>query len=365
MPEATVEIREAVNAPDAADMPLLFDLRIDDPHSAAARNRTDWMPKARFGLMVHWLYPNTAPAPGQPASDRNDAEDFNAVVDDFDVDRFLADFDASGADFLMFTTGQNSGYYISPNRVLEHHAGPNHTSRRDLLLEIASGVRSLEKRFIAYLPSEVHFQSESIREAFAWNPHDQTEFQRRYTAFIREYSERLGSRLDGWWFDGCYDWEFFHHSLYDWRQWCDAARAGNPDAAIAFNDGSFYLRKLLPVSPYQDYLSGEIGLLQDGQIRLGRETETEGTGELYLPSQRYVPGTFCQWHGQVPIDCLWVYGGGAMPAPRYTDAELLAFLRHCRSVGGVVTFNVGIYRDGRLAEETVAQLRRIACALDA
>ena len=286
---------------------------------ALACDRTHWM-HGRWGLMVHWLYPQTAPCEGVSAPS------FDAAVEAFDLDGFLIDFAKTGADWLMFTIGQNTGYYASPNSVLDQFVGPGHSSRRDLISQMAAGVKSQGKRFIPYLPSEVAAQSEEVRTGFAWNPADQSEFQLRYTAFIREYAERLGRNLDAWWFDGCYDWDIFNNQTYDWPLWCGAARAGNPEAALAFNDGSFYLRKQEPISACHDYLSGEIGWLESGKIRLGRETEREGAGTLVLPQGRYVPGTYCQWHGQLPIDCFWLYtGDGPMDLPRYTDAELDSF----------------------------------------
>lgn len=321
---------------------------------ASARDRTRWM-RGRWGLMVHWLYPQVGSATGAPVSG------FDAAMDAFDLDGFLGDVTATGADWMMFTIGQNTGYYAAPSAVLERLVGPGHASRRDLAGEMAHGLKSRGKRFIAYLPSEVAAQSDAVRAGFAWDPADQSEFQRRYTDLIREYSLRLGKELDAWWFDGCYDWDLFHNSTYDWPLWLGASRAGNPDAPVAFNDGSFYLRKQEPVTPYQDYLSGEIGWLEGGRIRLGRETERDGSGTLVLPAGRFVPGTHCQWHGQLPIDCFWLYGGdGPMDPPRYSDQELDSFVKRCLAVGGAVTLNVGIYREGRLAEQTVAQLSRLS-----
>ena len=321
---------------------------------ASARDRTPWM-QGRWGLMVHWLYPQTASRQSVPPPG------FDAAVDAFDLDGFLADFAVTGGDWMMFTIGQNTGYYAGPNAVLERLVGPGHASRRDLVGEMAEGLKRLGKRFIPYLPSEVAAQADAVRNGFAWDPADQSQFQRRYTDFIRDYSLRLGTGLDAWWFDGCYDWDLFNNRTYDWPLWVGASRAGNPDAAVAFNDGSFYLRKQEPVTPYQDYLSGEIGWLENGRIRLGRETEREGPGTQVLPTGRFVPGTHCQWHGQLPIDCFWLYGGdGPMDPPRYSDAELNSFVKSCLAVGGAVTLNVGIYREGRLAEKTVAQLARLS-----
>lgn len=322
--------------------------------SQEPKDRTEWMRRGRYGLMVHWLAPGPPPEHGEPVID------LNRAVDAFNLTRFLDDFGASGADWLIFTLGQNSGYYASPNATLDRLVGPGHGSRRDLAGEIARGVHKQGRRFIAYLPAEVNAQSEDIHRGFAWNPADQSEFQHRYTSFIREYAVRYGKDLDGWWFDGCYTWPVFPNSQYRWPEWCAAARAGNPDAALAFNDGSFCVGNTAPLTPLQDYLSGETEVLKDGMIRLGREDDAP----MYLPKTRFAPGTACQWHALVPIDCFWAHQQpGPMEPPRYSDEDLFAFVKRCRAVGGAVTLNVGIYQEGHLGTQTLAQLDRLASAL--
>ena len=71
--------------------------------------------------------------------------DLNRAVDAFDLDRFLQDFQRTGADWLIFTIGQNTSYYASPNATLDRLAGPGHCSQRDLVFEIAQRLR---KRFL-------------------------------------------------------------------------------------------------------------------------------------------------------------------------------------------------------------------------
>ncbi|MBM3501631.1 MAG: hypothetical protein FJX74_23505, partial [Armatimonadetes bacterium] len=196
------------------------------------KHRAAWLAEGSFGLMVHYLI--------SPAGDTPEAKtaEFDRIVDGFDLDAFIAQFESTGADWLIFTIGQNTGYYCSPNEWLDARL-PGHASKRDLALEIATRLEALGKRFIAYLPSEVYGQQPDVHSAFAWNPADQSEFQRRYQAFVRAYALKFGARCDGWWFDGCYTWEPFHNSLYDWPNWFAAARAGNPNAIVCFNDGAF------------------------------------------------------------------------------------------------------------------------------
>lgn len=314
--------------------------------------RTEWM-AGHWGMMVHWLAPGPAPERGERI------QDLNRAVNAFHLDRFIGQFMESGADWLIFTLGQNTTYYASPNAHLDEWAGPGHTSRRDLALEIADRLHRKGKRFIGYLPSEVN-ATEPLHKAFAWNPKDQSEFQRRYTAFIREYSDRFGKRLSGWWFDGCYTWDVFPNSTYDWPLWAEASRAGNPDAALAFNDGSFCIGLTKPLTPLQDYLSGEVEALKDGKVRLGRGDDAP----LLLPESRFVEGTRCQWHALVPIDAFWGHEKpGPMEPPKYSDEELFSFVKRSTSVGGAVTLNVGIYQEGHIGAETLAQLKRLSAHL--
>lgn len=332
-------------------------------------DRTAWM-TGRFGLMNHWLFPGVLPE-REPS-----ARTLDEAVDRFDVDRLVEDVCQCGADWLIFTLGQNTGFYASPNPVIERLAGTGHCSQRDLAYEIAARLHQAGKRFIAYLPCEVAANT-SMHPGFAWRAApdtDQAEFQRRYTQAVSAWAERFGDLLDGWWFDGCYTWPVFHSRYMDWPLWLDAARAGNPNAAVTFNDGSFCIGNLTPVHPAHDYLSGETEMLIDGWVRLGRDADAH----THLPAGRFVAGTTCQWHSLLPIDCFWMHGSpppaflpdqpfhytvpdgyGPMEPPVYSDAELGRFLHTCLDAGGAVTFNVGIYQEGHLGRDTVEQLRRI------
>ncbi len=321
-----------------------------------------------FGLMVHWIYPTILPERPSPAMSLDE------TVDAFDVSRFLAGFEQSGARWLIWTIGQNTGFYASPNAVLERLAGPGHASKRDLTLEIARGVKALGKRFIAYLPGEMAFNPE-LKEAFSWRVEfapGQRPFQASYCDFLREYSLRFGELLDGWWIDGA--WVFPTGEL-DFALWSNALRAGNPNAVLAFNNGGFTGTDTQPMHAECDFLPGEADVLIKGQIKVGRSKERV----LMLPEQGCAPGTKCLWHALVPLDCPWGFGfdpapddivpdspyewvdrqNPEMPAPLYSDADLKSFLSHCLGVGGAVTWNIGIYREGHLAPKTLAQIRRI------
>jgi len=309
-------------------------------------HRAQWLAEGGYGIMVHYLIS----PPGDSDQERHDA--FCSTVDGFDLEGFMRQFESTGADWLIFTIGQNTGYYCSPNTFLDREC-PLHTSDRDLALEIARRVHDLGKRFIAYLPSEVYGQTDNVHQAFAWDPADQSEFQRRCTEFVRAYAMKFGALLDGWWFDGCYEWDVFPNSTYDWPLWLNAARAGNPNAIVCFNDGAFCINKVKPVTPLEDYHAGEVHQLVGGRIRLGHDPDSP----LYLPDAQYIDGV--QWHALVPVDS--TFEGGE--PYHYPDEELFGFVDACRSVRGAVTLNLPIGIGGLVPEDSIEQMRRLRAHL--
>ncbi|MHB0956993.1 MAG: alpha-amylase family protein [Pirellulaceae bacterium] len=321
----------------------------DSPKVAAGKHRADWMSKGSFGLMVHYLISPTGNTPEEKTAD------FNRTVNAFDVSRFLQQFNSTAADWLIFTIGQNTSYYNSPNRFLDARL-PGHTPRRDLVLEIATGLKTAGKRFIAYMPAELAAPAD-LHPAFGWRADDpqQAVFQPNYQAFVRAFSLQYGKNCDGWWFDGCYEWPVFPNKYLDFAGYIAAARSGNPDAITAFNDGAFCVGKIKPVTPLEDYHAGEIHTLVDGQVALGW---WQNDPKPYLPDSRFVEGV--QWHGLLPVDS--TFCGPALPDQHYDDATLIKLLQAVKSVGGALTFNLPIGRDGVIPDASLAQMQRLGRA---
>jgi hypothetical protein len=309
--------------------------------------------------MVHYLL---SPEGKTPAGK---TRELNRIIDEFDLDFFIRQFQESRADWLIFTIGQNTGYYNSPNPFLDKLL-PGRTPRRDLVLEIGRRLADLNKKFIVYLPAETWSQSPEIHKAFAWNPADQTEFLTRYQKFVREYSLNFGKLAHGWWFDGCYD--DIHKGKWDWSEWLTAARAGNPDSIVAFNDGAFCVGREKPVTPLQDYHAGEVHLLEDGKIRfdfLDAKTAVAMAGKLrtpgkepqfYMPAGQFVDGV--QWQALVPLDSTF-NGGVPEEFCRYNPEEMIKFTLACKAVRGAVTFNAPIELNGHIPDPTFAKLKKL------
>ncbi len=318
-------------------------------------NPAAWMAAGSFGVMTHYL-----PVP-RGADDRERLDDLNRLVDGFELDSFIRQLDETGADWLILTLGQTTGYVSSPNPVYEA-AHPGHAPRRDVVLEIAQRLAAVGKRLILYYPSEGD-------PSVPLGPRDE-HYLDRYFEFIRHYSLKFGPLCHGWWFDSCTP----HPDDY-WLHWLAAAKAGNSAAVVAFSGAEFCSGG--PIAPRclrEDYHAGEIHLLEDSQIRRdflwppeevilsGGKLRRRGQQPMfYLPDGPFVDNV--QWHGLLPIDLSF---NPAIPNQfcHYTDAELLEFVRRIKAVGGAITINVPIDAvHGRMAAESQAQLVRLSAGL--
>ncbi len=306
-------------------------------------HRTDWFYAARWGVATHYL--------GTP---EQSAESWQAQVDAFDVVGLATQVASMGAGYLLFTLGQNSGHYCSPNAKYDEFTGiaPSKLSRRDLLLELADALALHGVALMAYLPSGGPAYDHLACERLGWEwgyeggwpngyqvlTHKRlVHFQHKWEAVIREWSERWGSKVRGWWFDGCY----FPDDMYQFKEepnfasFAAAARSGNPDAIVAFNPGI----EVTAFTPEEDYTAGE----------------TADPG-LIQPAGRFLEGEQLQ---------VWSYLGQSwcQPPLRFSDEEAIAHTRRLLAGGAVVTWDVPIKPSGLLDEAALAQLQALGKAL--
>lgn len=310
-----------------------------------------------YGVMTHYLLPPKGNSPAEKTAD------LNRLADHFDLDYFIRQFRETGADWLIFTIGQQSGYLCSPNAMLDEKI-PGHTTRRDIPLEIARRLKPLGKRLILYFPSEETCDP-IIKQALDSNAPGYTD---RYFEFLRQYAVRFGPLCHGWWFDGCSP-----HPDDHWKKWLAAVRAGNNEAAVAFSGAEFCTGgSIRPICKLADYHAGEIHLLENCQIRRdflppggdiivvpgGKLRKRGQEARFYLPDSPTIDGI--QWHGLLPIDLTF---NPAIPNQfcHYTDKELFQFVRRIKSVGGVITINVPIDpENGHIPEDSHSQLVRLS-----
>ena len=335
----------------AAELPEIRSIRPD-----GTPNRAAWMARGSYGIMVHYLIAPQGKTPEEKTAN------LNRIVDQFDLENFLRQFDQTKADWLIITLGQTTGYFCSPNDYLDAKAA-GHTPRRDVVMEIAHAMAKRNKRLILYLAS-AQSHDPTFTNAFKRGLDG---YDERYFEFVQCYSEKFGPLVHGWWFDGCPD-----SSETYWNQWMAASRAGNPDAALAFSGAEICAAGTIhPLCPNEDYHAGEIHLLEDGKIRNdflppgsdivivpgGKLRKRGQEARYYMPGGQYIDNV--QTHLLLPIDLTF---NPAVPDQycHYSDLELFPFVANIKHTGGAITINVPIDRDtGSIFGDSHAQLVRL------
>lgn len=311
---------------------------------AYAEGRADWMREARWGVMTHYLADWMARQHGIEM----DAAKWNELVDEFDVDALAEQIESTGAGYLIFTIGQNSGYFASPNATYDRLTGiePGRCSQRDLVLDLTKALQRRGIRLIAYLPSGAPAQDQAAVSALEYHrgAHRNREFQLKWEQVIREWSLRWGTNVAGWWFDGCY-WPnamYRHPEAPNFESFAAAARAGNPERAIAFNRG--VMDRTISITPHEDYTAGEINDVE--------------TSRLWRIEDGLVDGA--RVHKLSYLGEKWGTG-----KPRYSDLDevVIPWTRKLIASGGAMTWDVPVQPDGRIGEEFLAQLRVIGRAV--
>jgi acetyl esterase/lipase len=313
----------------AEGLPIALDFL--DARFAPASAAADWLHAARFGVFMHVL----------PL----DAKGLEAVRA-FDVEALAAQLAAAHARYFVLTLGQNSGYFNAPNAAYDRIAGyraGERCSTRDLPLALSDALRAKGIRLMLYLPSQPPNEDPQAQRAFGLpeGQKDQpltADAARKWAEVIREWSDRYGDRVSGWWFDGGYD-----HVRFDGQIaaiYAAAARHGHPASIVTFNPGVMLVRH----TRAEDYTAGE-------------------TNEPFdvLPASRFVDGA--QWHALTYLGTHW---GGR--DTRYPTAQWASWVAAATSKDGVVTIDAGPDWDpaagpiGAIAAPQLSQLAAMGAA---
>jgi hypothetical protein len=193
------------------------------------------------------------------------------------------------------------------------------------------------------LPSGAPSQDKIAIEKLQWHrgPNRNAEFQRNWERVIKEWSDRWGTNVVGWWFDGCY-WpnHMYRGDAPNFDTFAAAARSGNPDAIVAFNPGVFF--PIFSTSAQEDYTAGEINDIERVLIKTNRLHDGRMDGS--------------QLHMLSYLGRTW----GRGDAPRLTNDRAIAITQDFINYHGVVTWDTPVQRNGVIAEPFMQQLRAIS-----
>lgn len=299
---------------------------------------TDWFQKAGYGVFVHYLEdlqnnPETIHSLGKKTS-------WDECVREFDVERFADSMAQARAGYVIFTMHQRTKFLIAPNSTFDNLTGykPGEAcSTRDLVEDL---YRALSKRKI---PLMLYWTGDGPREdsraakALGWADPIPVDYVKKWASVVREYGERYKDKVVGWWVDGCY--RFIGYNEEKLKILADALKAGNPNRIIALNPGveekvSFY-------TVLDDYTCGEQNEFHD------------------MPAQRWINGV--QWHILSFLGCGGSHIGAAwaMPGTKYSKADLIEYISDVNRLGGVVSIDVMVYRDGALDRSQLEILKAL------
>lgn len=301
------------------------------------------------------------------------AETWNEKINAFDVEGLANQLEAVGADYFLITLGQGSGLLLAQNEVYDELTGfdPPKSAARDLVSDLSEVLKPRGMKMILYTASELGWADLEMREKLRMTNHHndhrlglrdpetpndwqanrdgQAEYLGYWMQIHEHWSKKWGTKVDGWWVDGCYgrDIRFPENEAPNLRTMRAALLAGNPDAIVTFNGG----RGIYIHSAHEDYTAGEIssGLPECSGpwVEEGREGQSMG-------------GQRSRFHTMTYLGSTWGLGD----APRYTDEEVVAFAAGITSQGGFVTFDVPPQANGLIPEAFMAQLKRIGDAVE-
>lgn len=299
----------------------------------------------RWGVFNHFLYviqnnPDLPNSYGKCTS-------WDELVNEFNVELLAKQLNEIGAKYYVITVMQGTKYMIAPNSTFDKIAGtkPGEAcSTRDLVMDISNALEKYGIDLFLYFTGDGPYKNEETGKKFGFvEPREvgvTTDFVTRWASVLKEYSLRYGSKIKGWWVDGCYRNHFKYTDallglLYD------ACKAGNQDAIVALNGGLF--SDLNMNYSKEEFVCGEF--------------ETLG----FLPKERFVNGK-AQAHILCPlgtqgcgIGASWGSFGLA-----YDPQYIADYVCDLHNAGGVITFDIGVYRDGSFAREQMDALKYIS-----
>ena len=322
---------------------LLLTLVAAPPAARAEPNNphTDWFAKAGYGVFVHYL------ADLQNASNRLHSlgrqTSWDECVREFDVERFAGAMRDAGAGYVIFTMNQRTRFLIAPNATFDRISGyaPGEAcATRDLVLDLHAALSKRGIPLMLYTTGDGPCADPKAASAFQWSAPVTTNFVGRWAQVIREYAERYGDKVQGWWTDGCYR----VHGNYGYDDeklglLASALKAGNPRRIIALNNGVD--PRVLPYSRHNDFNCGEQEAFFD------------------RPASRWLRGE--QWHilsflGH-PLLGNPLGTGWGQPGVRYSREDFAEYIVEVNRAGGVVSIDVMLYRDGGLDRSQLELLK--------
>jgi hypothetical protein len=323
---------------------------------------TDWFKDAKYGIFVHY-FPGANSTIGGQASDKS----WDTQVWNFNAPQFAYQTSQTGAKFVVFTVGNCAGvpYICSPNATYEYYCGMSRggvSPGRDLIKDIAEALYPYGIQLIVYFTGAGPYDNAyaytdpytgaSISPAVsthsvvgdAMDPN----FRTINNLMVQEWSSRWGTKVSGWWLDGCWAAGYAGGNVGNLNTLIASCKSGNANAIVAANPGvDFSGLEYKALTVAQDFITGE-------DVKLRR-----------YPASRYLTyGTYnIQWNTTTYLgqDVNGQAGTGwARPAAsQYTNDQLIHYIKHVNDRQGVVTIDVAVDGVGNIYTAHLDQMKEV------
>ena len=293
---------------------------------------TDWFKAAGWGVFVHFLY--DVQCVGDRINNMDGVPDWNKCVDEFDTEKFADQIKLTGASYVIFTMMQRTRYMIAPNKTYDRLTGykPGEAcSTRDLVEDLYTSLNKRSIKLMLYWTGDGPRQDEKAAKAMGYTEKVSEAYVQKWADVVAEYGERYKSKVLGWWVDGCYD--FIGYNEAKWSILTKGLRAGNSKRIIALNNPKMTTSN--SSTKEDDYTTGE-------QHKFGE-----------IPLTRWRDGV--QWHILSYLGNEW-----CAPGLRFSPDFMSDYIRKCNAVGGVVSIDVCLFRDGTIENSHLECLQGIS-----
>jgi hypothetical protein len=289
------------------------------------KSSADWMVQGKYGLFIHWV-PESFPLFGTtPAWQR-----YQEAVDRFDVDAFAEMVSETGAAWVVFTTTHGKFYFPGPSRAMDEVI-PGRTCKRDLIEEIADALAKRAIRLMLYFhPGPGPSEDPDWARVAGISPLDDQKNIQVMLSMYREFGERYGNRLAGWFVDGgdAYYWRNF-----SFRDLTVSLKAGNASRIVT------YFQWLFPAfSPYTGDFVSDI-------VDFGAPLAPPFPREWLLPGGPYAGLTAHyhftledEWYPDRPMNGKW-------SPPVYATDMLVDYFKKMAQAKWPLTINIVITQD--------------------
>lgn len=304
--------------------------------------KAEWMRHVKYGIMVHYLA--TLQNAIEPHNEGKTTS-WDSCVNDFDANLFAKQINATGAGYVIFTIYQGTRYLCTPSESYERITGykrGNATSHRDLVMDISNALQKYDIKLFLYVTGDGTYRDQKANEAFS-NPMLQWKkngnkfiatgvWVNKWSGVLQEWSMRYGKRVSGWWMDGAFAFHGYNDILLS--KYYSILKSGNQNSVVAFNPSP--QPKVIFYTKWDDYTAGEMNDFKD-----------------LPPKGGLINGT--QWHIVSYLGTDW-----KSEKVRFTQSYLAKYINTVKQLGGVVTINTALYRDGSIGPDQLSFLKQLS-----